>query len=101
MFSVSDLWNHQLSIPYFKGKSISLPTENFIELTPYCFFSVFWPSDIIKYLAIQTNSFCTQVSGKYINKRKRNGTVYGYPIAHGDSKNDISLNRTPLLTSVK
>ena len=67
MFSVSDLWNHQLSIPYFKGKSISLPTENFIELTPYRFFSVFWPSDIIEYLAIQANSYCTQVSGKYIN----------------------------------
>ena len=50
-------WNHQVVNTVCKRKSLRLPPGNFNNPNPIWLLSMYWSSDITKYLAIQTNLF--------------------------------------------
>ena len=55
----------------FKGAAISLPPQDFDQLTPFWYFTQFWDIDMTNHLVEQTNLYSVQKTGKSTNTNRK------------------------------
>eukprot|EP00795_Rhopilema_esculentum_P007115 gene7117-12768_t len=85
----------------FKGAAISLPPQDFDQLTPFWYFTQFWDIDMTNHLVEQTNLYSVQKTGKSTNtNRKELEQLIGIMMKMGilclDLKADVILTAATL-----